>query len=133
MARRTVEFTVIGETVTSAELTTRLGPADQVTVQAEPGRITGRPAREDTWTIVAEGGPETDIGTLIETTLGRIAGLEPELVSLSAAGCATVLRIVQYVSAADPTGPGFALEPEQLALLTRLGAFVDVDLYVREA
>lgn len=132
MARRTVEFTVASETVTPAELTARLGPGDQVTVQGEPGRVTGRPARENAWTIRAEGGPDRDIDTLVETALDRVAPLAPELAALSAEGCAAVLRIVQYISAMDPSGPGFALEPEQLALLTRVGAFVDVDLYVRE-
>lgn len=131
MARRIVEFTVVSETVTPAELTARLGPGDQVTVRGEPGRITGRPAKENAWTLLAEGGPDDDVDSLIETTLHRVAPLEAELTALSAQDCTSVLRIVQYLSATDPTGPGFVLETGQLALLTRLGAFVDVDLHVR--
>jgi hypothetical protein len=37
-------------------------------------------------------------------------------------------EIVQYVGD-DPVGPGFALEADHIALLARLGAFLDVDQY----
>jgi hypothetical protein len=43
-----------------------------------------------------------------------------------------LLRIVQYIGD-DPVGPGFAIEPEVVALLATLGAFIDADQYFAPA
>lgn len=126
-----MEFTVASETVTPAELTARLGAADQVTVRGEPGRFTGRAARENAWTLRAEGGPDADIDALVADVIDRVSALESPLAELAAAGCPPVLRVVQYMSEDDPVGPGFALDAPHLALLGRIGASMDVDLYVR--
>lgn len=126
-----VEFTVASQSVTTAEMTGHLGEADEVTVLGEPGRVTGRPARENAWSLRAEGGAGDDVDALVESVLVRIAGREPGLTALRAAGCELVLRVVQYMAETDPVGPGFAVDTADLALLARIGASLDVDLYVR--
>lgn len=85
---------------------------------------------ETSWELYAEGSQFDDLSTLIESVLGRLRLAGDGLLEASIGADALVLRITQYVAETDPVGPGFAIESEDMQLLSVLGVSLDVDQYV---
>jgi hypothetical protein len=65
---------------------------------------------------------------LIERLLARVDPLRQQIAAVCRSGEGSCeLRIVQYE--AGPTGPAFVIEPERVAMLSELGAGIDIDQY----
>jgi Domain of unknown function (DUF4279) len=135
-AKQYVYFAVYSSDVPAAEITLRLG----MTPDREMVRGSKDPDRplplQHSWAIESRN-RDRRLDEQIEEVVSRVRPLEAALTELVPrlgpdGGCK--LEIVRYMNDHDSPESetrllGFALEPETLHLLSRLGAFVDVDEY----
>jgi hypothetical protein len=89
------------------------------------------PITEAKWAVREVGSEADDLSSLVEQVISRVRDLGPRLVQACHASDATVmLRIIQYASADDAVGAGFALEARVISFLASVNAVLDVDQYV---
>lgn len=124
---------IVSQEVTVAEMTEVLGVTpDQALEAGTVPRGTRRriPAKENSWELFEQADASVDMSDVIDGLGRRVTPLQPGLVELKNRGCVVKLDIVQWVTPADPVGPGFVLESAIIELLAEVGASVDVDQYV---
>lgn len=131
-----VYFAITSEGTSADEMAKRIGlEPDEVLVRGSKRPEPPRPAMHS-WTIHASR-PERPIRDQTEDVLGRIASVESAITGLIAELKGDVfprLEIVRLFNDPDAaqTGDallGWSLEMDHVQLLSRLGAFVDVDEY----
>jgi hypothetical protein len=88
------------------------------------------PARTNTWAIESAGDAASALQEHLDAVLRRAMPLAEPLRELRARDCVIKLDLVQWISADDPEGPGFALDADQVGFLSAIGAVVDVDQYL---
>jgi hypothetical protein len=88
------------------------------------------PAKENSWVLFERGDSSADMSDLIDSLSRRVMPLRAGLVALRNRGCAIKLDLVQWITPADPVGPGFVLGAEVVDLIAEVGGFIDVDQYV---
>lgn len=82
------------------------------------------------WELRREGTGSDDMSGLVEDVLRRVRACRESILKARDAGDARIIfRIVEYTDKADAVGPGFAISPENIALLSELNASIDADLY----
>ena len=118
-----VEFLVVSETLSTAEMLDSLGAADLL---IEP---TARFPTQSSWVIHRSSDGDTPIDELVEAVLARVARVRAEIAALRSSGATTVLRVTAYIGPGEATEPGFGLDSEGVQLLAEVGAFLDGDLY----
>lgn len=124
--RRIVRFVIVSERLSAEELRRIIGAEPDV-----PSVTRADFFFEATWELRAKGAGDVDLSSLIEDVLTRVTSHRDALVSIRTdhdPDLTSKLQIVQYVGD-DPVGPGFAIEPNHVALLADLQAFLDVDQY----
>jgi hypothetical protein len=131
--RGSAYFAVYSETVSAAEMTRRIG--------AEPDRSTVRGSRfvsptvvprTHAWDLLPRAEAEGTIEEQLRDVLDRVRSHEAPIAELCADGeCGSVLRIVREfrltTEGADTLG--LALDAQDVALLARVGAFIDISEY----
>jgi hypothetical protein len=123
---RKVEFVVVSETLSATALCEVIGTSPNASQHGSP-----RFPNQATWKLQDMCGPDDDLSSLVKGVLARVQPARGAIAHLRDRDpdVTCVLRITQYVSEDDEVGPGFALEAEDLQLLTDLRAFLDVDQY----
>lgn len=85
---------------------------------------------ERVWEISRSGDSSTDLTTAIQDLLAVVRSFKEPLLRLKrGSDIQCVFRVVETLVPDESVGPGFSINAEDLALLTDVGAFVDVDLY----
>lgn len=120
--KRQVEFRILSDLHTSAELQSILGRTS-----APPWQTRNLP--RGFWAIRAIGDGTTDMSALIERVLAEAMQLRPILLELARSeGLITRLVIVHYVGS-SLVGPGFFVDEEAVRFLADVGAALDMDQY----
>jgi len=121
-----VEFVVVSETLSATALREAMGTSPDASQHGSP-----RFPNQATWELQGMCGPDDDLSSLVKGVLARVQPARGTIAHLRDRDpdLTCVLRIIQYVSADDEVGPGFALEADDLQLLTDLRALLDVDQY----
>jgi Domain of unknown function (DUF4279) len=88
------------------------------------------PAKENSWEICERADSSVPLSELIDRLSARVLPLREKFIDAKGRGCAVKLELVQWISATDSFGPGFALESDLVSLLAATEASVDVDQYV---
>jgi hypothetical protein len=119
-------FGVVSDSLAVDAITQSLG----VQPDAAGTGYRGNPSQAS-WELRADGDQEADVSTLVASVLSRIRPLKDRIAGLREQDpdLTTFLRVIEYIRENDTVGPGFALDPSDVALLADLGAFVDADLY----
>lgn len=91
------------------------------------------PAKDSSWELRECGDSFESLDELISRLTVRVLPLRPKFEDLRSRGCAIKLELVQWISARDVAGPGFAIDAAMIELLSAVAGFVDVDQYVDEA
>lgn len=132
-SRNSTYFAVYSETIPATEMTQQIG--------AEPDRSVVRGSRflkpsvvpkTHAWDLLPRAGAESTIQEQLRDVLDRLKPHEVAIARLCADGqCATVLRIVREfrLTAEDTDTLGLALDAQDVALLARVGAFIDISEY----
>ncbi|MGW5929852.1 DUF4279 domain-containing protein [Streptomyces anulatus] len=105
------------------------GP-DRFRRKGDPGTNPGRTLKVNIWEVRENVAREEYIGLALDRLWPRILPLQSGLVELSRRGSFIKLSMVQWISAADPHGPGFGIGVDELRFLAEIGAPLDVDQYV---
>ncbi|WP_158691083.1 DUF4279 domain-containing protein [Streptomyces sp. 351MFTsu5.1] len=118
-----------------AQITALLGldPDRTVTIgQVPSGSVLRKPASRNMWEVIESGDDSADVDEMLRQVCGRLSPVREEIRSLRDAGCEVMVSVIQYLSAADRTGPGFSLDSATLEFISFIGAELDVDQYVIE-
>ncbi|MGW2586475.1 DUF4279 domain-containing protein [Streptomyces virginiae] len=102
---------------------------DEFRRKGGPARNPNRPLKVNTWEIREEVGQDEYIGLALDRLWPRVLPSEAGLADLSRRGCFLRLALVQWISDADPHGPGFGIGVRELGFLASIGALLDVDQY----
>ncbi|WP_416904401.1 DUF4279 domain-containing protein [Micromonospora echinospora] len=94
------------------------------------GAVVPIPAKETSWELCEQADRSVPLSNLLDRLSEKVLPLRGSFVGLVDAGCAFKLTLVQWISEADPSGPGFWLDADLLKFLAEVGASVDVDQYV---
>lgn len=94
------------------------------------GIFMSRPAKDNSWELRERSDPSIALSVLIDRLSSRIIPLRAQFADLKNHGCIIKLELVQWVSALQDVGSGFALDQELVELLSAIGASIDVDQYV---
>lgn len=125
---REVHLCVRGTALTLEELTSRIGVIPDK-VRRKGDIYLKMPRKFNIWQIAESGDSSADASQLLTRLFDRIEPIKESLRSLSRDDWDVKICVVQYMSAEDPTGPGFALELSMLETMSYIRAYLDVDLY----
>lgn len=95
-----------------------------------PGNSRSKPAKENSWELLERSDSSVPLPILIDRLLPRILPLQSQFVDLRNRGCFIKLELVQWVSAVNDAGVGFALDHGVINFMSAIGAALDVDQYV---
>jgi hypothetical protein len=128
---RRANLVAFSDTLSVAMMTAIAGiTPDSSRSKGDLGTIVPVAAKEHSWEISETGGRDVPLEVVIDRLFKRAFPMRESFFALRAAGCRFKVELVQWMSASDPHGPGFALDTDVLQFLAELGAFVDVDQYV---
>ncbi len=126
-------FAVFSESVSAADMTRRIGmEPDRSTVRGSRFASPTVVPRTHAWDLLPRADPQSTIQGQLRDVLDRVRSYEAPIAELCAEGeCGSVLRIVREfrLTAEDTDTLGLALDAEDVALLARVGAFIDISEY----
>lgn len=95
---------------------------------SNPDRKFPMPYSQNSWHLVENGGPESDISELLDRLQQRVVAIKSAVKKL--AEWRVGVMIVAHLTSSDPTGPGFDIDPNFVSLMNELDGRFTVDLYV---
>jgi hypothetical protein len=121
-------FVICSELISVDQMASVMGYAADFSLakgEVREGAMARIPARQSSWEIREDA---DSVAEAIERLFRRLRPAQNRLRELRALGCSARFSIVQRVM--PDSDLGFAIDAEDVRLLTDAGAFIDVDQYV---